>query len=215
MKERKLDLIDALVLAILVIAIETATLFTMLIWHQCVCYVQPVEPSVSVPETSVISPIDIEQEPVEELEEVVIEVEYERLYTDEDAIALAKMCWGEARGVSDLKTSNGIVSAECQREAVMWVALNRYDAGYSDSIVGVVAAPKQFHGYSEDYPVEPELLDLAYSVLDKWNSEKNGETSVGRVLPSDYHWFHGDGSHNWFRNAFRGADGYWEWSTVS
>lgn len=215
MKERKLDLIDALVLAILVIVIETTAMLTILLWHQYVCLVQPVEPSVSVPETSVISPIEDEQEHVEEPEEVVIEVEYERLYTDEDAIALAKMCWGEARGVTYLETSNGIVSAECQKEAVMWVALNRYDAGYSDSIVGVVAAPKQFSGYSERHPVDSELLDLAYSVLDKWNSEKHGETSVGRVLPSDYHWFHGDGNHNWFRNAFRGADGYWEWSTVA
>lgn len=139
--------------------------------------------------------------------DVVEPVEWPKLYKDEDAVALAKSFWGEARGVKD----NGVVSGKCQIAAVGWCILNRYDAGYENSIVEVCAAPKQFVGYSESHPVDEELLALAYDVLDRWNAEKHGETEVGRVLPSDYFWFAGDGRYNHFRNEFRTAE-RWDWS---
>ncbi len=139
-------------------------------------------------------------EPVEALEST-------KLYSDEDAIALAKTLYGEARGVGD----NGVVSGDCQKAAVVWCVLNRYDAGYEDSIVEVCAAKGQFAGYSPSYPVWDELLELSYDVLDRWNAEKNGETDVGRVLPSDYYWFAGDGEFNYFRNSCSGGS-CWDWS---
>ncbi len=40
---------------------------------------------------------------------------------------------------------------------------------------------------------------------------KDGEADVGRVLPSDYLWFTGDGKRNHFRNAYRGGQ-IWDWS---
>lgn len=139
-----------------------------------------------------------------------VEAQWPRLYTDEDAIALAKMAWGEARGVPELEMNGNVVSAKCQQAAVMWTALNRYDAGYADSIKAVATAPKQYHGYSVENPVEDEFLDLAYDVLDRWNCERHGETDVGRVLESDYFWFHGDGTYNWFRNEYKSSS-YWNW----
>lgn len=139
-----------------------------------------------------------------------IEAQWPRLYTDDDAIALAKMAWGEARGVPELEMNGNVVSAKCQQAAVMWTALNRYDAGYAESIKAVATAPKQYHGYSVENPVEDEFLDLAYDVLDRWNRERHGETDVGRVLESDYFWFHGDGTYNWFRNEYKSSS-YWNW----
>lgn len=139
-------------------------------------------------------------EPVEALESP-------KLYTDEDAVALAKTLYGEARGVGN----NGVVSGTCQKAAVVWCVLNRYDAGYADSILEVCAAKGQFHGYRESHPVWDELLELSYDVLDRWNAEKNGETDVGRVLPADYYWFAGDGKFNHFRNVYR-TSARWDWS---
>lgn len=139
-----------------------------------------------------------------------IEAQWPSLYTDEDAIALAKMAWGEARGVPELEINGNVVSAKCQQAAVMWTVLNRYDAGYAESIKAVATAPKQYHGYSVENPVEDEFLDLAYDVLDRWNRERHGETDVGRVLESDYFWFHGDGTYNWFRNEYKSSS-YWTW----
>ena len=93
----------------------------------------------------------------------------------------------------------------------MWSVLNRYDAGFEDSIIEVVAAPSQYHGYNAGHPVDEELLELAYDVLDRWNAERNGADDVGRVLPPDHMWFHGDGRHNHFRDKYRGGTRYaWE-----
>lgn len=140
----------------------------------------------------------------------VTKISQPELYTDEDAVVLAKMLWGEARGVKDLEIDETCVSSECQQAAVIWTALNRYDAGYSDSIASVVTAPKQFVGYRESNPVDEELMDLVMDVLDRWNKEQYGETDVGRVLPADYMWFYGDGKHNHFRNKFKTTT-RWAW----
>ena len=148
-----------------------------------------------------------------------VEAQWPRLYTDEDAIALAKLTWGEARGVPDLKINGRVISTRTQQAAVMWTVLNRFDAGYEESILEVITAytvdkngkiHKQFHGYSEEHPVEEELLALAYDVLDRWNEEKHGETVV-RELPAGYLWFHGDGIWNHFRDAYKNGN-EWDWS---
>lgn len=130
-----------------------------------------------------------------------------RLYTDADAEALARMAWGECRGVEAL---DGI-SADYQKAAAMWCALNRYDAGFEDSIAEIVAAPKQFHGYDPEHPLDDELLALAYDVLDRWQEEKAGAADVGRVLPAEYLFFVGDGENNYFSTEY-GSGVYYTWS---
>ena len=117
-------------------------------------------------------------------------------------IALAKMVWGEARGCSTT-----------ERAAVVWCVLNRVDAGYG-TITSVVTEPGHFVGYDKDHPVDPEILALVQDVLDRWWLETTNSGEVGRVLPADYLWFHGDGTNNHFRNAYRGGD-VWDWSLPS
>lgn len=148
-----------------------------------------------------------EPSPVVEVVEVVTpESEPEvtpQPWTDEEVIVLAKMLWGEARGVS----------SDAEKAACVWCALNRVDQGYG-SITTVVTAPYQFIGYDADNPIDDEIKALCEDVLTRWYAEKDGETDTGRVLPSDYLWFSGDGKHNYFRNAYKGGE-TWDWSLPS
>lgn len=132
------------------------------------------------------------------------------LFTSEDAIALARMAWGECRGVKGLSLDNRTITGDCQKAAAMWCALNRYDAGYAESIAEVVAAPAQFHGYSSEHPVDMGLLELAYDVLDRWQEEQRGAADVGRVLPAEYLFFVGDGQYNHFTAEY-GSRVYYAW----
>ena len=135
----------------------------------------------------------------------------EPLYTDADAQALAQMAWGECRGVGALAADDKTISGTYQKAATMWCVLNRYDAGFEDSIVEVAAAPYQFHGYSAGNPVDEELLELAYDVLERWQAEKNGGANAGRILPAEYLFFVGDGEHNYFSADYHSGIYYaWE-----
>ena len=176
---------------------------------------------VTEPEPVVNEPIDTPQEVVEvEIMEEVAEVEpmepysgdwtefYD--YTQEDAIALAKMAYGEAGGVPDLKIGDQIISPKCQQAATMWTVLNRYDMGGIDSVYAVIVNPGAYHGYWESNPVTDDLLDLAIDVLNRWTRERLGETDVGRVLPAGYIYFGGDGTYNYFRNEYEGGT-RWTW----
>lgn len=142
-------------------------------------------------------------------EDAVEEVPLKMLYTDADAVALARLVWGEARGVPEYSAAGRSVSTRDQQAAVMWTVLNRFDAGYSDSIIGVITAKGQFCGYSTGHPIDEELLDLAYDVLDRWNAEQCGETVI-RELPAEYLWFRGDGTYNYFRDAYQNGK-LWTW----
>lgn len=124
-------------------------------------------------------------------------------WTDEEVIVLAKMLWGEARGVS----------SDAEKAACVWCALNRVDHGYGD-ITAVVTAPYQFVGYREGNPVDDELITLCIDVLSRWYAEKDGQTEVGRVLPSEYLFFSGDGKRNHFRTDYKNG-AVWNWSLPS
>ena len=163
-------------------------------------------------EREIVAPQEIEHAAVVAVD--LMETQEERavqLYTDADAKALAQMAWGECRGVGDLVTADGrTITGTCQKAATMWVALNRYDAGFEESIVDVVAAPAQFAGYDPEHPLDEELLALAYDVLERWCAEQRGGTDVGRIIPADYFWFVGDGKHNHFSNRYRSGV-YYTW----
>lgn len=130
-------------------------------------------------------------------------IEEPKKWTEEEVIVLAKMLWGEARGIP----------SDTEKAACIWCVLNRVDNGMG-SIVEVVTAPYQFVGYQEDHPVDPELKALCEDVLARWYQEKDGKTDVGRVLPSNYLFFTGDGQHNHFRNAYKNGD-IWTWDYES
>lgn len=124
---------------------------------------------------------------------------------DQEAQYIAKVVWAEARGCS-----------KTEQAAVIWCILNRVDSDIKDmpdDIISVVTAPNQF-AYRDSSPITDELYELAKDVISRWEREKNGETNVGRVLPKEYLWFHGDGTNNHFRDAFKGGN-RWDWSLES
>lgn len=112
----------------------------------------------------------------------------------EDVEAIARTLYGECRGCG-----------EREQEAVAWVILNRLDAGYADTVLGVVSAPGQFSGYDPDHPLWPELMDVAERVL-RWQHRESVGLSAPRVLPREYLWFSGDGVRNTFRDAYGGGN---------
>lgn len=116
--------------------------------------------------------------------------------------ALAKMLYGEARGIS----------SDMEKAACVWCVLNRVDdPRFPDSVLEVLEAPYQFAGYSAEYPVLPELATLAADVLKRYHAERDGEANVGRVLPAEYLYFTGDGKNNHFTIGWKDAE-TWDWS---
>ena len=113
----------------------------------------------------------------------------------EDVEAIARTLYGECRGAETV----------AEQEAVAWVILNRLDAGYADTVLGVVSAPGQFAGYSPEHPLWTELVEVARRVLTLHHREQLG-LSVPRVLGREYLWFSGDGTRNWFRDSYGGGN---------
>ena len=164
-------------------------------------------------EGSMVLPIikkEREQEEKERQEEKEQELEIdipniEKKYKDEIPY-IARTVWGEARGCS-----------ETEQAAVIWCILNRVDSSIRympDNIIDVVTQKHQFLGYVETFPVTEEIRELVIDVLTRWEMEKAGVENVGRVLPPEYMWFHGDGRHNHFRDSYRGGN-RWDWSLDS
>lgn len=111
--------------------------------------------------------------------------------------ALAKMLYGEARGIA----------SDMEKAACVWCVLNRVDdPRFPDTVLEVLEAPYQFAGYSADYPVLPELATLAADVLTRYRAERDGEENVGRVLPAEYCFFTGDGRRNHFTTEWKSTD---------
>lgn len=125
-------------------------------------------------------------------------------FTDEEITMAAKTVWGEARGIE----------SQMEQAAVIWCALNRYDKN-GGSLAEIFTAPHQFH-YDESFQTVDDygrdLTELAMDVVCRWEREKNGETNVGRVLPSEYIYFGGDGTHNYFRDDYNFDGNIWDWS---
>lgn len=115
---------------------------------------------------------------------------------------LARVLWGEARGVP----------SDMEKAAVVWCVLNRVDAArWPDTVAGVVTEPSQFAGYSPDYPATEELKAIAADVLTRWERERREGGDVGRVLPAEYFFFTGDGERNYFRTEYTGGT-FWDWT---
>ena len=131
------------------------------------------------------------------------------LYTFEETEMLAKLVYEEARGVTDEKWG---ISGKARQAAVIWCVLNRVDDGaWGDTIAEVVTYPEQF-AYCEDAPIEIELLNLAADVLSRWETEKNGEATVGRTLPREYLYFGAEYGENYFRTDYYVLGDNWDWS---
>ena len=114
--------------------------------------------------------------------------------------ALSQMALGDAGGCGKTEIA-----------ATIWCVLHRYDAGYSNSIFTVVAAPGQYHGYNPNNKIRQDIYEITCDVIARWVAEKEGQEDVGRVLPLGYNWFYGDGKHNHFRNQYK-TSVRWDWS---
>lgn len=116
---------------------------------------------------------------------------FTKRYTKSDATIIAKIMYGEARGIK----------SKTEIACIGWCILNRVDAGMGKNIQSVALAENQFY-YESGAPTVSDhgydLVALATDVLDRWSREKAGQTNVGRVLPKQYKWYIGDRSHNWF-----------------
>ena len=146
-----------------------------------------------------------EQEKEQEKESKIDIPNIEKKYKDEIPY-IARTVWGEARGCS-----------ETEQAAVIWCILNRVDSSIRympDNIIDVVTQKHQFLGYVKTFPVTEKIRELVIDVLTRWEMEKAGVENVGRILPPEYMWFHGDGRHNHFRDSYRGGN-RWDWSLDS
>jgi hypothetical protein len=150
-----------------------------------------------------------EAEPVKTVTETAeTPVEIDTNYIEDDTSLnpysielLGRTIWGEAEGVTDT----------AEQAAVAWCVLNRMDAT-GKTLEEVVTAPNQFVGfYRVNGEVPEQFLQLAEDVLNRWRLEQSGVEHVGRVLPAEYIYFHGDGARNHFRKDYQSTD-YWDWS---
>lgn len=123
-----------------------------------------------------------------------------RSYCDQaDVERIARMVWGESRGVS----STSEASVLTQQAAVIWTVLNRVDHGYGS--ISQIVVPSIYNGYDPNTPlstVGSTIINLVYDVMCRWYAEKDGVSVNGRVLPADYIYFYGDGKNNHFYNDY-------------
>ena len=130
-------------------------------------------------------------------------IEYLVSTYDNEIIMATKVMVVEAGGVYPLS----------HRAAVVWCILNRADAT-GNSISSIITAPHQF-AWIPSQAYSQEQYDFVKDIFTRWLLEKEGFENVGRVLPEEYKWFHGDGYHNHFRNAYSGSYTIWNWSLPS
>lgn len=131
--------------------------------------------------------------------------------TEDETIMLAKVLYAESQVLKWNGDAFGM-TYKARQAAVAWCALNRLDSGkWGDTLTDVLSAPYQF-AYSPDTDLTDYMLSLAEDVIARWWSEKQGETSVGRTLPAEYLFFHGDGRENYFRLNYERDGLYWDWT---
>lgn len=136
--------------------------------------------------------------------DILIDEKYSIDYevTNAEIEIIAKAVWGEARGCNQLEQS-----------AVIWCILNRVDTK-DGTIVEIVTAPNQFHGYDSSFPVTDEIEALTKDVIARWKLEKAYGGNFGRTLPSEYLYFSADetGIGNIFRTKWTGECEVWDWN---
>ena len=117
---------------------------------------------------------------------------------EKTVIVLAKVLYGEARGVRSITN----------KASVVWCVLNRVDNTEEfkrDTDPAKAAMRRHQFAYRSRYPATQENIDIVKDVLARWELEKQGVEDVGRVLPKEYTFFCGKGKYNLFRDQYRGG----------
>lgn len=159
---------------------------------------QPTEDSIATmpTETPTEAPTEASTEPTEPPIPTVEDIRTEEFeeFWHESAVYMAKTIWGEARGTSE----------DGQRK-VGWCILNRVDdPRFDNTIIKVITAPSQFHGYSSSFPCTDEFYEMSMDIIANWQLEKIGGES-NRNLDEDYLFFCADesGLGNIFRKEWQ------------
>lgn len=156
-------------------------------------------------------PIDADCTPIPDILQAPDPVPEPCPITEDEVYMLAQTMHEESQVVYWNGTNFG-VSYIARQAAVGWCALNRLDdGGFGDSLAEVLSKPHQF-AWKADAPATEHFLWLAQDVVDRWWSEKQGATDVGRTLPSAYLFFEGDGRENHFRKEYEKTGEAWDWS---
>ncbi len=123
-------------------------------------------------------------------------------FSEEEVVMMAQLIHAEAGGVYPLN----------RRAAVAWTVCNRINNGYSSyctSIEGTIKEPGQFAWHKGCKYTDLDYR-IAKDVLTRWSNEIiTGKPDEGRILPSKYMFFWGDGSQNHFND---GKGNYWDYS---
>jgi spore germination cell wall hydrolase CwlJ-like protein len=190
----------------LAVNIVNRILTIFLTWFYIVCLVVPVETErLTFPKTETYEAIcptyiirHIKGENIEAKREAKLKAVQvpPRHWTYDDIDVISRMVWGEARGVS-----------RNEQKLVVWTVIKRLDMGNSgNSLIGVVRAPSQFHGYSPNFPVTPEIREMVIEVLEAW---ERGETALVYYpfATTPYYLYFGarrwnGWSHNFFRETW-------------
>ena len=111
------------------------------------------------------------------------------LINEDDVVMLAQLIQVEAGGVFPL----------CRRAAVGWSALNRVDSErwIEDNVHDTLTRDGQFAW--RDCKYDEINYRIARDVMYRWAEEQiSGYTNPGRILPSNFDSFYGDGTQNHF-----------------
>jgi hypothetical protein len=147
--------------------------------------------AISMEAQSAVQPVAqlITQSIVIKPKEIFSRKEYEQII-----IALAKLLYGECRGVK----------SKTNQACVVWSALDRYlSKNNKKTMLQIITDRGTFHGYHKRNPIKSNLKALAKDVLDRWIRERQGEKDVGRVLPKGYVYFSSYKGYNRFRKYYK------------
>ena len=122
--------------------------------------------------------------------------------TKHELTMMAQTVWAKARGIDSTK----------EQAAIVWRILNRVQSEvYEDTVKDVLEHKGQFNRYNQSLSIDRKYYKLVVDVVDRWHQEMNGASSVGRVLPSNYLYFRGNGTRNYFYTD-RHKSRTWNWS---
>lgn len=124
--------------------------------------------------------------------------------SEDEEIKLAKMLYGEERQYGYI-----------ERAAIIWHVFNRVDSPDEANSVSKDLTHAHYSGYLKSNPVEPWAIWVVRDVAWRYACEQQGYTDVGRVLPREYCYMAMHRGHNRFRDKYKGAKKYWDWSIPS
>lgn len=188
-------------------------------------YTKTIEETTEVIETIEIIETELVTEPVETEPQ---ESAWDRAFAE----AKASVNMADARILAlSMQGEAALAHTTAEKAAVAWVMLNalecnEYGLAAIHSVADIVENPAAIQGYTSlkkrgDEP-EAEYLELAIDVLARYTMECAGWEWVGRVIPSTYHWWMGDGYRtNYFCDVYHHGSlatakaHAWDWSWAS